>query len=211
VTANPPATITVLTVDDHEVLREGVATIVAAQPDMIVVGEAGNGVEAIEQFRKLRPDVTLIDLHMPDGSGMEIIKTIRSEFADARFVVLTNCTGDVQALRALRAGASGYLLKSMLRTELIDTIRAVHAGQRRVPPDIAVQIAQYAPDGELTDREIDILRFVAEGFANKRIATELSISLETVKAHMKSILAKLRAEDRTHAVTIALRRGVFDL
>ena len=209
--ANLQPRITVMTADDHAVLRDGVATLIAGQPDMIVVGEAASGAEAIERYRELRPDLTIVDLHMPDGNGIEVIRAIRSESSDARFIVLTTYTGDVHALRALRAGAAAYLLKSMLRTELIDTIRAVHAGQRRVPAEIAVQIALNAPDGELTDREIDILRCVAEGFANKRIATELSISLETVKAHMKSILAKLRAEDRTHAVTIALRRGVFDL
>jgi DNA-binding NarL/FixJ family response regulator len=211
VTAEPRTHIRVLTVDDHAVVRDGVAAIVGAQPDMIVVGEAGTGADAVEKFRRFRPDVTLIDLQMPDRSGIEIMKEIRGEFMQARFVVLTTYAGDVQALRALRAGADGYLLKSMLRKELLETIRAVHAGKRRVPAEIAVQIAQHAPDGELSDREIEILRRVAEGFANKRIAQELSISLETVKAHMKSILAKLRADDRTHAVTIALRRGVFDI
>jgi DNA-binding NarL/FixJ family response regulator len=211
VTTEPSAQIRVLTVDDHAVLRDGVAAIVGARPDMVIVGEAGTGADAVEKFRRLRPDVTLIDLQLPDRSGIEVMKEIRGEFMQARFVVLTTYSGDVQALRALRAGADGYLLKSMLRKELIDAIRAVHAGGRRVPAEIAVQIAQHAPDGELSDREIEILRRVAEGFANKRIAQELSISLETVKAHMKSILAKLRADDRTHAVTIALRRGVFDV
>lgn len=207
----PAKRIRILTVDDHPMLREGLASMIEAQPDMVLIGEAANGREAVESFRTHRPDVTLMDLQMPDMNGVEAINAIRGEFADARIVVLTTYKGDVQALRALKAGAAGYLLKSMLRKELLETIRTVHAGKRRIPPEIAMEIAEHAADDALTDREIAVLKRVALGSANKQIAVSLGISEETVKAHMKNILAKLSANDRTHAVTIALSRGIIQV
>jgi DNA-binding NarL/FixJ family response regulator len=203
--------IRILTVDDHPLLREGIAAVIEGQPDMILVAEATNGREAIESFRNHRPDVALMDLRMPDMNGIEAIRAIRTEFPAARIVVLTTYAGDVQALGALKAGASGYLLKSMLRKDLLDTIRTVHAGKRRIPPEIATQIAEHAADDALTEREIDVLRRVGSGNSNKQIAVQLAISEGTVKAHMKSILPKLGARDRTHAVMIAVKRGIFDV
>jgi len=201
----------IFTVDDHQLLREGIAAVLESQEDMAIVGEAGNGREAIESFRRHLPDVTLMDLRMPDMSGIEAIVAIRSEFPNARIIVLTTYAGDAQAAAALKAGASAYLLKSLVRKELIETIRAVHAGKRRVPPEIATEIAEHVADDALTGREIEVLRAVAAGKSNKLIAAELQISEGTVKTHMKSILPKLNAADRTHAVMIALRRGILDL
>lgn len=203
--------IRILTVDDHPLLREGIAAVIEGQSDMQLVGEAANGREALQVFRDCRPDVTLMDLQMPEMDGVEAIGAIHREFPEARVVVLTTYQGDAQALRAFRAGASGYLLKSMLRRELVDTIRNVHAGRRCIPPEIASGIAEHASDDALTLREIEVLRQVADGNGNKRIAHHLGIAEETVKAHMKNILAKLDANDRTHAVTIAVRRGIFHL
>jgi DNA-binding NarL/FixJ family response regulator len=203
--------IKVLTVDDHPLLREGIMAILEGQPDMVVVAEAANGREAVERFRVYRPDMTLMDLQMPEMGGLEAMAAIRREFPDAKIVVLTTYRGDAQAVRALHAGASGYLLKSMLRKELLDTIRAVHSGRRRIPSEIAAEIAEHHTDDALTDREIEILRLVAAGKANKIVAAELAISEETVKAHMRNILGKLAANDRTHAVTIALKRGIIDI
>jgi DNA-binding NarL/FixJ family response regulator len=203
--------IRVLTVDDHQLLREGIAAVIESQEDMTLVAQASNGREAVECFRRLRPDVTLMDLRMPDMSGIEAISAIRSEFRDARIVVLTTYAGDAQAAAALRAGAVGYLLKSLVRKELLETIRAVHAGKRRVPPEIATEIAEHVADDALTAREVQVLRRVAAGKSNKLIAAELDISEGTVKTHMKSILPKLDASDRTHAVMIALKRGILDL
>jgi DNA-binding NarL/FixJ family response regulator len=203
--------IRILTVDDHQLLREGIAAVLDGQPDMVLIGQAATGREAIESFRDLRPDVTLMDLRMPDMNGLEAITAIRSEFPNARIIVLTTYAGDVQAATALKAGAAGYLLKNLVRRELLETIRAVHAGKRRVPPEIATEIAEHVADDTLTEREIEVLRRVAAGKSNKRIAAELDISEGTVKTHMKSILPKLDASDRTHAVTIALKRGILDL
>jgi len=204
-------TIRILTVDDHLLLREGIAAVLEAQSDMVLVGEASNGREAIDRFRQLRPDVTLMDLRMPDMNGIDAITAICREFRNARIIVLSTYAGDVQAAAALRAGASGYLLKNLVRTELLDTIRAIHAGKRRVPPEIATEIAEHVADDSLTERETEILKGVAAGKSNKRIAAELDISEGTVKTHMKSILPKLDASDRTHAVMIALKRGILDL
>ena len=203
--------IRILTVDDHPMLREGIAAVLAGEGDMALVGEATNGREAVEQFRRHRPDVTLMDLQMPEMSGTEAITAIRQEFPHARIVVLTTYKGDAQALNALKAGASGYLLKTMLRKELLETIRAVHAGKRHVPAEIATAIAEHVTEDSLTGREVEVLRSVAGGNSNKRVAAELGIAEETIKAHMKNILAKLDAKDRTHAVTIALKRGIIDV
>jgi DNA-binding NarL/FixJ family response regulator len=206
-----PNSIRILLADDHPLLRDGVAGLVADQPDMELVGEASSGREALDQFRKHRPDITLLDLQMPEMNGIDAILAIRSEFPKARIVVLTTYTGDAQILRALKAGAQAYLLKSVLRRELLDTIRAVHKGQRRIPPEIAAQLAEHAADDPLTSREIEVLRLIAAGKANKLVASDLSITEETVKGHVKSILSKLGASDRTHAVTIALKRGIIQL
>lgn len=203
-------TIKVLAVDDHPLLREGIAAVIEGETDMELVGEATNGHEAIEFFRAQRPDVTLMDLQMPGISGIDTISAIRREYPNARFVVLTTYQGDVQALRALKAGASGYLLKNMLRKDLLDTIRAVHAGRRRIPPEIAAELAEHVTEDALSDREINVLRQVAAGNSNKIIGAQLSVSEATIKGHMKSILAKLGANDRTHAVTIGIKRGIID-
>ncbi len=202
--------ITVLTVDDHPLLREGVAAILASERDIVLVAEAANGREAIECYRAHRPDVTLMDLQMPEMRGVEAILAIRKEFPDARIVVVTTYDGDVQALRAIKAGASGYLLKNMLRKELPDAIRSVHAGRLCIRSEIAMAIAEHSVDDPLTQREIEVLRRVAAGNANKEIAAQLSIAQETVKAHMSNILSKLAAKDRTHAVMIGVKRGIID-
>jgi DNA-binding NarL/FixJ family response regulator len=206
-----PNRIRILAVDDHPLLREGIAALVASQPDMELIAEAADGREAIAQFRKHRPDVTLMDLQMPYLEGIDAMIAIRGEFPEARIVVLTTYTGDVQVLRALKAGARAYLLKGLLRKELLETIRAVHAGQKRIAPEVAAQLADYAAEDVLTSREIDVLRLIAAGNANKQIAARLSITEETVKGHVKNILSKLRANDRTHAVTIGLKRGIIKL
>ncbi|MBP2277803.1 MULTISPECIES: response regulator transcription factor [Sphingomonas] len=202
--------IRILIVDDHPVLRDGIAAIIGGQNDMALVGEAGNGAEAIEQFRNLRPDVTLMDLQMPRMNGVEAIAAIRKEFSHARIVVLTTYAGDAQAMRALKAGAVGYLLKSTLRKDLLDAIRSIHAGRRHIPPDIAQEIAFHAADEALSEREVIVLTLAGQGKANKEIAWQMKISEDTVKAHMRSIFAKLDANDRTQAVTLALRRGIID-
>ena len=211
-TAIPTATetIRVLTVDDHPLLRSGIAAVIASEEDIMVVGEATNGKEAIEGFRVHRPDVTLMDLQMPVMNGIDAIVAIRREFPGARIVILTTYDGDVQAVRALKAGAAGYLLKSMLREELVNTIRSIHAGGRRIPTEIAAGIAEHVADENLTDREIEVLRKVSTGTSNKIIASQLGVSEATVKSHVKSILSKLGANDRTHAVTIALKRGFIN-
>ncbi len=203
--------IRLLVVDDHPLLREGIAGVLDGEDDLQLVAEAADGDEAIAAFRAHRPDVTLMDLQMPRRSGVDAIVAIRAEFPDARIIVLTTYAGDAQALRALQAGAQGYLLKSSLRKELVDAVRSVMAGRRRVAAEVAGEIAAHAGDAPLSAREIEILRGVAAGNSNKIVAARLGISEETVKAHMKSILAKLGANDRTHAVTIGLRRGILDV
>lgn len=204
-------TIRILAADDHILVRQGIAFLVADEPDMELVAQASTGREAIEQFRKHRPDVTLMDLQMPDLSGIEAIIAIRSEFPNARILVLTTYAGDVQVMRALKAGARGYLLKGDVHTDLLETIRAVHAGQKRVPPEVAAEVAEHTGEEHLTARELEILKLIAEGNANKEIAALLSISEDTVKSHVGRVLEKLGANDRTHAVTIALKRGVIEL
>ena len=206
-----PRPIRILSVDDHALLRGGIAALVNAESDMRLVAEASNGQEAIERFRLHRPDVTLMDLQMPGLNGIDGIIGIRSEFPNARIIVLTTYSGDVQVLRALKAGARAYLLKGQVHKELLETIRAVYAGKKRIPAEVAAELADHAADDDLTPREIDVLRLIASGNANKVIASELSITEETVKSHVANILSKLGANDRTHAVTIGLKRGIIQL
>jgi len=203
--------IKILVVDDHPFLREGIVGAINSQSDMVLIGDASNGKEAIEQFRLHRPDVTLMDLQMPIMNGTDAIIAIRSEFPTARLVVLTAYKKDVQALRAFKAGAVGYLLKNMLRKELLDTIRVADSGRRRILPEIARELGEHIVDDELSDREIGVLKLIAAGTSNKIIAAHLSLSETTVKTHVQNILIKLGAHDRTHAVTIAIKRGYLDL
>ena len=209
--SNLPNLIRILTVDDHPLLLEGIATLVNAEADMKLVAEASSGQEAIQMFRLHRPDVTLMDLRMPDMNGSEAIAEIRSEFPDARFIVLTTYSGDAQVLRALKAGARAYLLKGDVHLELLEMIRSVHAGQKRIPPQVAAELAEHAGDDFLSPREVDVLRLIASGNSNKLIADQLSISEATAKTHVANILSKLGANDRAHAVTIALKRGMIEL
>ena len=206
-----PNLIRILTVDDHPLLREGIAFLVKSQQDMELVAEASDGEEAIAQFRLHRPDVTLMDLRMPNLNGTEAISRIRNEFPDAKIIVLSTYGGDVQVLRAIKAGARGYIVKGHVHRELLDAIRSVHAGHKRIPPEIAAELADHAADDHLSLRELDVLRLIGAGNANKQIADELSIGETTVKNHISSILSKLGANDRAHAVTIALRRGIIEL
>ena len=205
-----PASIRILTVDDHPLVRRGIATLVAGESDMSLVGEASNGREGILQFRQHRPDVTLMDLQMPEMNGVDAILAIRGEFPEARIIVLTTYTGDVQVLRALKTGARAYLLKNLLYRELIETIRAVHAGKKTLSPEISYQVAEHATDEALNAGEIDVLQLIAGGNANKEIAGRLLIPEETVKGRVRSILAKLDAKDRTHAAMIGLKRGIIE-
>jgi len=209
--SNESRQIRILTVDDHAVVRQGIAVLVGTQPDMMLVAEASNGREAIQQFRAHRPDITLMDLQMPEMNGLDAIAAIRSEFPDAKIIVLTTYKGDVQITRALRAGAQGYLLKNTFHKELVDTIRAIHGGRKALSPEASYAIAEHATDDTLTPAEVIVLRLIAAGNANKQIADQLSITEETVKSRVKSILSKLGANDRTHAAMIGLKRGIIEL
>jgi DNA-binding NarL/FixJ family response regulator len=206
-----PGPIRVLTVDDHALIREGIAALIANQKDIRLVGEASNGQEAIEQFRSHRPDVTLMDLQMPEMNGIDALIAIRSEFPDARIIVLTTYAGDALCQRAMKAGAHAYILKGNVRKELLDTIRAVRAGKKFIHAEVAAELASHAADDALSERQIEVLSLVAAGNSNKLIADQLSISEDTVKGHVKSILSKLGANDRTHAVTVAIKRGIIEL
>jgi len=203
--------IRILTVDDHPLIRVGIATLVAPESDMKVVGEASNGREGIAKFRECLPDVTLMDLQMPDMNGIDAVTAIRDDFPEARIIVLTTYTGDVQIFRAIKAGAQAYVIKNLVHKELLQTIRTVYAGRKTMSPEVAAQVAAYAGVEALTSREIDVLRMIAAGSANKEIGAQLSISEETVKSRVKNILLKLGANDRTHAVTIAVKRGIIEL
>jgi DNA-binding NarL/FixJ family response regulator len=205
------AQIRILAVDDHVLVREGIAVLLSAEPGMALVAEASNGREAIQQFRAHRPDITLMDLQMPEMNGLDAIIAIRGEFPEAKIIVLTTYKGDVQILRALKAGARGYLLKNMIHKELLDTIRAVHAGKKALSPEASYEIAEHATDDALTPAEINVLRLIAAGNANKQIADQLSITEETVKGRVKNILSKLGANDRTQAAMIGLKRGIIEL
>ena len=205
------AKIRILAVDDHPVFRQGIAGLIGDQADMTLVGEASNGREAIQQFRTQRPDVTLMDLQMPEMNGLDATIAIRNEFPQARIIVLTTYLGDAQVLRALKAGAQGYLLKNLLHKELLETIRAVHSGRKIISPEVSYQLAEHATDDSLSPAEVAVLRLIAAGNANKQIADQLSITEETVKSRVKNILSKLGANDRTHAVMIGLKRGIIEL
>lgn len=203
--------IRILVADDHPLMREGLGGVIASQPDMTLVAEAENGEQALEAYRTHQPDIVLMDVQMPGMGGIDAISAIRAEFPAARIIVLTTFKGDAQALRAIKAGASGYLLKSKVRKELVDTLRSVHAGRRRIDSDIAAELAEHVAEDALTARERDVLVHVAAGNANKEVAARMGISEETVKTHMKNVLTKLSAKDRTHAVVVAVRRGIIDL
>jgi len=206
-----PSPIRVLTVDDHALIREGIAALIANQKDMRLVGEASNGREAIEQFRSHRPDITLMDLQMPEMNGIDALIAIRSEFPDARIIVLTTYPGDALCKRAMSAGAQAYILKGNVRKDLLDTIRAVRAGKKILHAEVAAELATHAADDALSEREIEVLSLIAAGNSNKLVAHQLAISEDTVKGHVKSILSKLGVNDRTHAVTSALKRGIIEL
>ena len=209
--SSPSKSIRILAVDDHALLREGIAALVGGQPDMEIVAEASDGREALKQFRTHQPDITLMDIQMPEMNGVDAIIAIRGEFHEARIIVLTTYAGDVQALRAIKAGASAYLLKNSLHKELLDAIRAVHSGKKTISSEVSFQLAEHATDDALTPAEIRVLRLIGEGNANKEIAERLSISEETVKGQVRNILSKLGANDRTHAAMIGLKRGIIEL
>jgi DNA-binding NarL/FixJ family response regulator len=208
---NSPDQIRILVVDDHPLLREGIVSLVEKQADMQIVAEAANGEEALQFFEQHRPDVTLMDLRLPGMDGVEAMSAIVGKHPEAKVIMLTSLSGDTQIARALRAGARGYLLKDLLRKELIEAIRTVQSGRKRIPPEIAAQIAEHASDTTLTRREIEVLQLIAAGNPNKLVADRLSVTEDTIKMHVKSILSKLNANDRTHAVTIAVKRGIIEL
>jgi len=207
----PSATINILSVEDHPIYREGLATIIASQPDLRLVAQAGNAIEALSEFRRHRPDVTLMDVSLPGASGTDTLVSIRGEFPNARVIMLTTSDGDGEIQRALKAGASAYVLKSMPKNELLEAIRSVHAGKKPVSPEVAVRIAEHLGEEYLTTRELDVLRLIHDGYRNKQIADRLAIAETTVNFHIKNIVDKLGANDRTHAVTIALRRGLLQV
>jgi len=211
VTNSSSESIRILAVDDHPLFRHGIVGLLTDQPDIQLVAEAGTGLEAIQQFRSHRPDITLMDLQMPEMSGFDAMMAIRGEFPDAKIIVLTTYSGDVQVLRALKAGARAYLLKNTLHKNLLETIRAVHAGKKALSPEASFELAEHATDDALTPGEVAVLKLIAAGNANKQIADLLSITEETVKGRVKNILSKLNANDRTHAATIGLKRGIIDL
>jgi DNA-binding NarL/FixJ family response regulator len=203
--------IRILCVEDHPVFREGLRAMVAGEPDMVLIANAGNAVQAIAEFRSHRPDVTLMDLRLPGANGVDVLIAIRGEFPQARVIMLTTSDGDADIQRAMRAGASAYILKSMPMEELLGVIRSVHAGRKHIPPEVASRLAEYMGDDDLTARELEVLRLIREGYRNKQIADQLTISENTVNFHIKNLMEKLRANDRTHAVTIALRRGFLQI
>jgi len=209
--SSEPVSIRILVVDDHPVVRQGIAVLVGTQPDMTLVAEASNGREAIQQFRAHRPDVTIMDLQMPEMSGLDALIAIRGEFPNARIIVLTTYAGDVQILRALKSGAQGYLLKNTFHKDLLDTIHAVHAGKKSLSPEVSYEIAEHSMDDALTPAEVSVLKLIAAGNANKQIADQLSITEDTVKWRVKNILSKLGAHDRTHAAMIGLKRGIIQV